>query len=82
MKLTKLTEAGTLAQALRNRRDEHKRVKDWTKGRLTIDGSWIQMHKEFIPAIKALILTSIEASIKSVEDQLRAIGVDPDEGES
>jgi len=41
----------------------------------------MQIHELFRPAVETMFSTGIEVAMKSVKDQLRVIGVDPDEAE-
>ncbi len=81
MKMQMMEEANVLVRALKNLKREKSRIKRWQDGRLYIESETTEIHGEFKAAVKALILTSVVATLKGVEDQLRAIGIDPDEGE-
>ena len=82
MKIEMLTEAARLEKELMNLKGDADRIAGWHDGRVYIDGVKMIIHELFRPAVEAMFTSGIERAVKSAKDQLRAIGVDPDEGES
>ncbi len=79
VKIEMLTEAARLEKELRTLKGDAARIAGWHDGRVYIEGISMQIHELFRPAVETMFSTGIEVAMKSVKDQLRAIGVDPDE---
>ena len=77
-----LPEAARLEKELMSLKGDAARIAGWHNGRVYIDGVAMEIHELFRPAVEAMFSSGIEVAMKSVKDQLRAIGVEPDEGES
>ena len=79
VKIEMLTEAARLEKELMNLKNDADRIARWHDGRVYIDGVAMEIHELFRPAVETMFSTGIEVAMKSVKDQLRAIGVDPEE---
>ncbi len=78
MKLEMLREADRLEKELMRLKNDVERIARWHDGKVYIDGTAMEIHQLFRPAVESMFLSGIAASMKLVKAQLRAIGVDPD----
>ncbi len=74
-----LPEATRLEKELSDLIKDAARVKRWHDGRIQIEGVAMTINEGYRVAVEALMAVAIAHEMRGVKDELRAIGVEPDE---